>query len=73
MGLSSAATPIDSHRTIGRLLPPKDVARCLGVSVSMIYKLLRTAALPAIYIGRLPRVAETDLDAFVERQREAGR
>jgi excisionase family DNA binding protein len=51
------------------LLAPKEVARRLGVSVSMVYKLLRIGELRPIYIGRLPRIAETDLDAYLGRAR----
>jgi excisionase family DNA binding protein len=56
-----------------RMLTPADVAERLAVSRSMAYKLLRTGELPAIYVGRLPRIAEADLDAFIRRRREPGR
>jgi len=35
----------------------------------MVYKLVRVGELPAIYVGRLPRIAEPDLVAYIERQR----
>ena len=55
-----------------RLLTPKEVGERLAVSVSMVYKLLRIGDLPAIRVGRLPRIAEDDLRAYVAHQREAG-
>jgi len=53
----------------GRLLTPAEVAARLAVSRSMIYKVLRTGELASLYIGRLPRIAEADLEEYVERQR----
>jgi len=54
---------------IGRLLPPEDVARRLSVSRSMVYKLIRTGELSAVYIGRLPRIGEDELARYVEGHR----
>jgi excisionase family DNA binding protein len=52
-----------------RLLPPTAVAERLAVSRSMVYALVRRGDLPATYVGRLPRIAEVDLAAYIERQR----
>ncbi len=35
----------------------------------MIYKLLRTGELPAVYVGRLPRFAEPDIVEFIASRR----
>lgn len=51
------------------LLTPDEVGQRLSVSRSMVYKLVRVGELPAVYVGRLPRIAETDLAAYIERQR----
>ena len=51
------------------LLTPDEVGQRLSVSRSMVYKLVRVGELPAIYVGRLPRIAEPDLVAYIERQR----
>jgi excisionase family DNA binding protein len=48
------------------LLTPNDVAKRLAVSRSMIYALIHRRDLPAVYIGRLPRVRESDLIAYVQ-------
>jgi len=52
-----------------RLLAPAAVAERLAVSRSMVYALVRRGELPATYVGRLPRIAEADLTAYIERQR----
>lgn len=59
-------------RLFGRLLTPAQIAERLVVTRGMIYKLVRTGVLPAVYVGRLPRVAESDLAAYIERQRTHG-
>jgi len=55
------------------LLTPDEVAKRLSVSRSMVYKLLRTRELPVVYVGRLPRIGEIELAAYVERQRGGDR
>lgn len=49
----------------GPLLPPDEVARRLSVSRSMVYTLIKRGQLRALYVGRLPRVTESDFAAFV--------
>jgi excisionase family DNA binding protein len=51
------------------LLRPKEVAERLGVSQSMVYKLVSAGALRAVYVGRLPRISVEDLALFVEQGR----
>lgn len=48
---------------------PRQVAEYLQVSYSMVLALIRRGELPAVYVGRLPRVRETDLAAYVDRER----
>lgn len=57
---------------LSRLLAPTEVAQRLAVSRSMVYALVRRGDLPATYVGRLPRIAEADLEAYVEGQRRVG-
>lgn len=57
-----------SPSATGILLAPAQAAERLAVSRSMIYKLVRTGALSAIYVGRLPRIAEFELEAYLQRQ-----
>ena len=47
------------------LLTPDQVAQRLAVSRSMIYALVKTGKLRAVYIGRLPRITEADLAHFL--------
>jgi len=63
----------NAPQSVGCLLAPTEVAARMAVSRGMVYKLVRTGELAAVYIGRLPRIAEADLAAFLERQRGAGR
>jgi excisionase family DNA binding protein len=55
----------------GAWLADKQVAVRLGISASMVRKLRCTGQLAFVMIGRLPRVSEADLAAFLERQRAA--
>jgi excisionase family DNA binding protein len=63
----------DTSEGRDRLLRPKEVAERLGVSQSMVYKLLRVGALGAVYVGRLPRIAAEDLALYVEQGRRGRR
>jgi len=56
----------------GGLLSPDQVAERLAVSRSMVYKLLRMRELPAVYVGRLPRIDPADLAEYIERLRSQG-
>lgn len=67
-----AAVPsLSEPRPDRRWLRLKDVAEALSVSEGMVRKLIRTRHLPAIYVGRFPRIEQRDLDAYLEGQREA--
>lgn len=50
-----------------QLLTPKEIARQLRCSYSMVLALIRRGELRAVYIGRLPRVRETDLTEYIDR------
>lgn len=43
----------------------EEVADQLGVTYQLIYKLVRSGELPAIRLGKLYRVAQNDLDAYL--------
>jgi excisionase family DNA binding protein len=58
--------PVDGPGSAS-LLTPGQVAERLRVSRSMIYALVRRRELEAIYVGRLPRVSESALRAYLER------
>ena len=53
-----------------RLLTAEDLAEALRISRYRAYELLRDGELPAVRVGRLVRVREDDLAAFIERRRE---
>jgi excisionase family DNA binding protein len=50
-----------------RLLRPKQVAERLECSYSMVLALIRRGDLLAVHVGRLPRVRDVDLAAYIDR------
>jgi len=58
---------ISSLQTPPRLLRPRQVAERLECSYSMILALIRRGDLRAVYVGRLPRVRDVDLAAYIDR------
>lgn len=50
---------------IAQLLTPAQVAEALQVSRGLVSVLIKRGDLPAIYVGRLPRVRTADLQAFI--------
>ncbi len=49
----------------------EEVAEMLGVTYQLIYRLVRSGELPAVRLGKLYRVASSDLDAYLERSKGA--
>lgn len=49
----------------------EEVADMLGVTYQLIYRLVRSGELPAVRLGKLYRVASSDLDAYLERSKGA--
>jgi excisionase family DNA binding protein len=49
------------------LLKPQDIAQRLKISRAMAYKLLTMGELPAVRIGRIVRVREADLEAYIQK------
>ena len=47
----------------------EEVAEMLGVTYQLIYRLVRSGELPAVRLGKLYRVASSDLDAYLERSK----
>lgn len=56
-------SPDLKYRTI------EEVAELLGVRYQLIYKLVRAGDLPAIRIGRVYRITDSDLDAYLESKK----
>jgi excisionase family DNA binding protein len=48
------------------LIKPTALANYLGISISMIYKLIKNGQLRSIKIGRCVRVRQKDLETFLE-------
>jgi excisionase family DNA binding protein len=63
----SPLSPAPNAPTTRRLLTPKQIAEDLQCSYSMVLALIRRGALRAVYVGRLPRVRDVDLAAYVDR------
>lgn len=53
-------------------LTPAEISRRLAVSRSFVYAAIRKGELCAVYLGRLPRVSERDLSAYLSRSRRGG-
>jgi excisionase family DNA binding protein len=49
---------------------PKEVAERLKLRVQTIYDYIRKGRLPAVRLGNRCRIAQSDLEAFLERQKE---
>jgi excisionase family DNA binding protein len=60
-----------SDRT-NRLMTVADAADFLAVSRRQVYVLLERGELPAVRVGTRIRLIPTELDAYLERHREAG-
>lgn len=56
-----------------RLLSIKDAARCLGVGERQVWALLARGEMASVKIGRRRLIDARDLDAFIERCKEAAR
>ena len=52
-----------------RLLSPKQAAEELNVSVWTVYRLIKRGDLVAIRVGRLLRIPESSLEAFIDLKR----
>jgi len=52
-----------------RLLSPKRVAEELNVSIWTVYRLIKRGDLVAIQVGRLLRIPESSLEAFIDLNR----
>lgn len=52
------------------LIKPREAAQYLGVSIPLVYKLVRVGVLPCIRITQNTiRFCKTDLDAFLEKRK----
>jgi excisionase family DNA binding protein len=60
--------PYDGSRT--RLLQVNDVAGQLAISRDSVYRLVRSGELPSFRVGERLRFRQTDVDSYVERNRE---
>jgi excisionase family DNA binding protein len=59
--------PVLESNANSALLKPQDVAQRLKISRAMAYKLLTIGELPSVRIGRIVRVLESDLEAYIQK------
>ncbi len=52
------------------LLTPDDAASLLRIKRSTVYELARTGRIPVFKVGRALRFLRTDLEAWLDQQRE---
>lgn len=50
------------------LLSPEQVAQRLGVSLPTAYRLFQARRFPVVFVGRLRRVRESDLSAWMDSE-----
>jgi excisionase family DNA binding protein len=63
------AIKLADRQELAACLTTEEVLAYLNVTPRTIYRLIRMGELPAIRIGRQWRFRQSDLDAFVDRQR----
>ncbi len=70
-GQSEATGEVQGQRArLPRELSPREIGERLGLSPRSVHDLLRTKRLPGYRVGRLWRVNEAELQAWVERQKK---
>jgi excisionase family DNA binding protein len=64
---------VTQEKSRGRavLLTQNEVAERLKIGRSYSYALLRSGAIPTVRLGKLIRVAESDLDDYIERRKRS--
>jgi excisionase family DNA binding protein len=65
--------PDGTDNKMESLMTAETVAEKLSVSLSMVYKLRRSGALPSVQVGALYRFHPDDVRAFMRGERPAGR
>jgi excisionase family DNA binding protein len=50
----------------------EEIAELLGVTYQLIYRQVRTGALPAMRVGRVYRVRRADLEAYIDLNTSGG-
>ena len=63
----------DQTNNMEPLMTAETVAEKLSVSLSMVYKLRRSGALPSVQVGALYRFHPDDVRSFMRGDRPAGR
>jgi excisionase family DNA binding protein len=65
--------PDGTDNKMESLMTAETVAEKLSVSLSMVYKLRRSGALPSVQVGALYRFHPDDVRAFMRGERPTGR
>lgn len=73
---SGAPGPADAEADAAAPTPPQwmgtqEAARYLGITPRTLYRFINDGSVPAFKMGRVIRLKQTDLDAFVESTRIA--
>jgi excisionase family DNA binding protein len=71
VGPPDAGEPVGPARPI--LVTACEAARLLALGRSTVYGLIAAGEIPTVHIGRSMRIAVADLEALVERLRQAQR
>lgn len=50
-------------------LSPEDLAKKFNISLSSVYKLVRSGEIPSIRLGKIYRIPESDLTTYLRRQK----
>ena len=58
---------MESTTLQGTLLKPRDAAKMLNISRSLVYQLIRSGDIPVVRIKSTVRIKASDLDMFIEK------
>jgi excisionase family DNA binding protein len=53
-------------------MSPDEVRERLGISRTLVYRMLAAGTLPSVRVGRLRRVRPADLERYIESRLERG-
>lgn len=68
---SSTVSDSDADPVVPRWMGTQEAARYLGITSRTLYRFINDGDLPAYKMGRVIRLKQTDLDAFVDAHRIA--
>lgn len=57
---------------IERIYSPEEASEALGISLRTMRKLIKSGAVRHIRIGRLVKIADSDLQSFIDTRKRGG-